>query len=303
MSSEDNNWGKFITSSAIAVLISLGVGVLGANFVYLSRINLDIFFPTDENKRPYTYKSPELFKSSQSGGGKMKGGNKMSGGGLCGEPIDFGDSVLLKNKYFRGIFEYGFPYNMINDGSSIVALLKNWLGSNVMYSNIWLRDSIQFIITVLVSICALTPQPFTSLIPFILGPIILAIFAIMTSIWMLPTLVSMFWNEKELSGNIITILGLLFGYTWAFAAILSVIQSIEVIFKSLFLPLMLSPRKIFEIMGNRYNSYYLSLVLFTLIIAAAFSNLNIIVAVVMLLVFLPNLIPPGMNPFKSKPAN
>ena len=49
-----NNWKSFgmsVVSSFCTVLI---IGLLGANFVYYTRINLDLFFPSDLDQRPYT---------------------------------------------------------------------------------------------------------------------------------------------------------------------------------------------------------------------------------------------------------
>ena len=55
-----------------------------------------------------------------------------------------------------------------------------------------------------------------------------------------------------------------------------------------------------EIMGNKYNSYYLTILLLVSVIMAAFAELNSITAIVMTLVFLSSLIPPGMNPMAKK---
>ena len=84
---KENDWGLFgmnVLSSLCTVLV---IGFLGANFVYYTRINLDSFFPSDIDQRPYTdenkngNKLPPLFSNNtnQQGGKKMKGGSKTTG--------------------------------------------------------------------------------------------------------------------------------------------------------------------------------------------------------------------------------
>jgi hypothetical protein len=77
---------------------------------------------------------------------------------------------------------------------------------------------------------------------------------------------------------------------------------IGVMFSFILLPPMLNGKKIMEIMGEKFNSYYLTVLFLILVIVAAFTNLNPIIAIVMALVFARHLIPPGMNPFEKKAA-
>ena len=81
---------------------------------------------------------------------------------------------------------------------------------------------------------------------------------------------------------------------------LSFIQMIGVMFSFVLLPPMLNGKKIMEIMGEKFNSYYLTVLFLILVIVSAFTNLNPIIAVVMALVFAKHLIPPGLNPFEKK---
>ena len=304
-STKENNWKTFGVQTLQAFINILIIGLLSANFVYFTRINLDLFFPTEVNQRPYANetkngpKLPPLFKDKS---GEMKGGKKMMGGtsGGCGAPIDFTQSPLFDNKYFRGMFEYGFPYSMESKEDTFGGIITNWYSNKVKYSYVWLRLFIKAVINFMGSTCAMVPESMQAIIPFVLGPLAVSIILLVVSFWWIPTLISIFWNENQDWGMFISILGLFFGWTWSIPIILSFIQMIGVIFSFTLLPVFLNGKKIMEIMGNKYNSYYLTVLLLISIIMAAFSQLNIITAIVMTLVFLPSLIPPGMNPMAKK---
>ena len=296
-----NNWGKFISKVFSAFFSILIIGILGANFVYMTRINLDLFFPSDVSQRPYTdenkigNKLPSLFPQLQRGGKKMKGGAGPPGS--CGEPIDFTQSPLFKNKYFSGMFEYGFPYSMNSEEYTFGGIISNWFVNKVQYSYAWLRQTIKIIVDFVGSTCALVPESMQSIVPFIFGPFVLSLIILLASLWWIPTMVSFFWNENSDWGLIISIIGLFLGWTWFLPVILTFFQVFAVIFSFTILPVMLNGKKIMEIMGSKFNSYYLLVSLLLMIIGAAFADLNIVIAIVMTIVFLPSFIPPGMNPF------
>lgn len=296
---KENNWGLFgmnVLSSLCTVLV---IGFLGANFVYYTRINLDSFFPSDIDQRPYTdenkngNKLPPLFSNNtnQQGGKKMKGGSKTTG---CGIPIDFTESPLLDNKYFRGTFDYGIPYQNRDNG-----FIPTWISNKTKHSYSQLRHFVKMIIDLVASTCVMVPESMKDIVPFILGPFVIGLIILVTSFWWIPTLISIFWNENQDWGLVISIVGLFFGWTWATSAILSVFQIIGILFSFILLPVLLNPKKIIEIIGNAYNSYYLLLLLFILITVAAFTYLNAAVAVPMLLVFLYGLKPQSATPNKE----
>ena len=52
-STKENNWKTFGLQVLQAFINVLIIGLLSANFVYFTRINLDLFFPTEVNQRPY----------------------------------------------------------------------------------------------------------------------------------------------------------------------------------------------------------------------------------------------------------
>jgi hypothetical protein len=301
-----NNWGGFLSASVSALITVLLIGLLGANFVYLTRINKDLFFPTDPTQRPYTDKNkqgnklPPMFgKSTETGNINQSGGGDVGG---CGIPIDIKKSKLFDNKYFRGTFEYGFPYSMESEAETFGGVISNWFSNKVKYSYIWLRTVEKSIITFFESFCAMTPESANDIVPFILGPIVIQLIFLITSIWYLPSLVSVFWNEDPNNkyGIWISILGLFLGWTWAVPMMTSFVQIFSTMFKFVLLPVMMNSKDIINIMGKTFNAWWLKTIFFAMVSAAAFKNLDLIIAIIMLIVFIPHFIPPGMNPLSKK---
>lgn len=306
--SKENEWGLFGMKVLQIFIHILIVGLLGANFVYFTRINLDLFFPSEPTQRPYVnetkkgIKLPAIFSTSGKESSKKAPEKKNTGGGSCGAPIDFTESKLFENKYFSGMFKYGFPYSMESKEDTFGGIISNWFVNKVKYSYVWLRQVIKVIIEFTGSTCAMAPDSMKSIVPFIFGPMAMMLIIFIASMWWIPTLVSVFWNENQDWGMWISIAGLFFGWTWFLPIVLSFIQMIGVMFSFILLPPMLNGKKIMEIMGEKFNSYYLTVLFLILVIVAAFTNLNPIIAVVMALVFAKHLIPPGMNPFEKKAA-
>jgi hypothetical protein len=308
-----NNWKTFGVSVLTSFCIVLIVGLLGANFVYYTRINLDLFFPSDVNQRPYTdedkagNKLPPLFSKSTNNEGVLsatqKGGKKMKGGSnsnSCGAPIDFTESNLFDNKYFSGMFEYGFPYSMESRERTFGSTIANWFPNKAKYSYSLLRRFVKGMFGFIGSTCSLVPESMKDIVPFVLGPIVFGIIILVASFWWIPTLVSVFWNENQNWGFFISILGLFFGWTWSVPVILTFFQVFGLIFSFVLLPVMLNSKKIMEIMGNKFNSYYLLLLFFIMTIVSAFTNLQTMIALPMVLIFLiGGLIPPSVNPLNK----
>jgi hypothetical protein len=293
-----NNWSGFLSASVSALFTVLIIGLLGANFVYLTRINKDLFFPTDPVQRPYTDKNkqgnklPPLFNVKQSGGGIVG----------CGMPIDMTKSKLLDNKYFRGTFEYGFPYSMESEAETFGGVLSNWFSNKVKYSYVWLRTVEKTIISFFESFCAMSPDSAKDIVPFILGPFVIQLIFFITSMWYFPALVSVFWNEDANSkyGIWISILGLFFGWTWFVPMMTSFVQIFSALYKFILLPVMMNSGDIINIMGKTFNAWWLKAIFFIMVSSAAFKNLDLMIAIIMLIVFIPHFIPPGMNPLSKK---
>jgi|UniRef100_A0A6C0CKB8 hypothetical protein len=299
--SEDNNWSGFLKSVLRAFITVLIIGFLGANFVYLTRIDLDLWFPVESSLSPYEEK-PTLEE-------KAEFFNRLPKGGGCGIPIDTTKSKLWSNKYFRGMFDHGWPYTLAEDDDdeewlSFGEIVSFWFMRAVKYSYIWLRTVIQTVISFSSSFCELMPEQGKDIIPFIIGPFVLMLLISIASMWYIPSLISIFvystggWNLAW------SIVGLFFGWTWIVPLFTSFAQSIGLMFKLLLLPIMLDSKKLIEIMGHKWNIYFMGFVFFALCISAAFTNLNLTVAIVMSLIFALNFIPPSLNPMtKSNKVN
>lgn len=296
-----NNWGTFFNSVWQSLVVIILIGVLGGNFVYLTRIDIDYFFPTDSSQRPYTDKNkngnllPPLFNLKDIDGDiEMTGG----GGGGCGTPIDISKSPLLKNKYFRDSFEYGFPYSLETpDNDTFGGVLGNWFSNKVKYSYIWLRTVEKTIVSFMSSLCAMSPDAASDIVPFILGPLVIKVILLITSMWFLPAMVSVFWNgnPKNPYDIWISIIGLFCGWTWIVPMVTTLVQIFTSMFKLIVLPLMLNLREIFKIMGRPFNAWWLKIIFFILVVASAFKNLESYVAIPILIVFLFNALPPGVK--------
>jgi hypothetical protein len=138
------------------------------------------------------------------------------------------------------------------------------------------------------------------IVPFILGPFVIVFIILITSLWWLPTLVSVFMNETQKWGWIISILGLFFGWTWLVTASILPVQILGVLFTFILLPVILNGKKIIEIMGNEYNSYYLGVLFLISTIVVSFINLSYWTAVPLSIVCLYGLIPPGLRGQSNK---
>jgi len=299
-----NDWRGFLSATLKALTTVLLLGILGANFVYLTRINTDLFFPSDPEQRPYTDKNkngsvlPPLFGEKNI---NMTGGNGNLSG--CGIHIDIKTSKLLENKYFRGTFDYGFPYSMetSNEHKTFVETMTSWFSNKVKYSYIWLRVVEKTIISFFESFCAMSPDSMRDIIPFILGPYIIHFIFFMTSFWFIPSMISVFVNEdvNNRFGIWISILGLFLGWTWLVPFITSFVQIFTSMFKFVVLPVIMNPKDIINIIGKTFNAWWLKIIFFMLVISAAFKHLNLTISIIMLIVFVIQSIPPGMNPMSK----
>lgn len=296
----ENKIGAFVKDVVSALIQVLILGILGANFVFLTRLDLDMLFPTDIEKRPYTDKNragnelPELCpgKKPMNGGRKtkQKGGSKGMG---CGDFIDICDSKLFENNYFKNMFDYGFPYTLESKEETFGGIIGNWFANKVKYSYVWLRTVLNMIISFSSSFCAMVPEKAKDIVPFIIGPIAIFLLLGISSMWYIPSLISVFWNENQKwKGFGISFVGLFFGWTWLVPLLTSFVQMFCLMFKLILLPIMLNAKTIINIMGNEWNTFYLKLIFFIFCIISAFKNLNLYVAIAMSIVFFINMLPP-----------
>jgi hypothetical protein len=267
-----NNWGGFMIYFAIILGTIIGMAIFGANFVYFTRINLNMMFPTKVDEKPYG----TMDWSSHTN-------NNKCGSAITGL-LDVNDSYTAKL-----LFNHGFPYNIekSTDDSSYWNKFCNWVVENITNSYLWQREFIQFMINFVGSSCKSVDDSRKDIVPFILGPLCVVTIIIVTSLWWIPTLVSVFYNNnKGLWVTLFSILGLLFGWTWILIALLTIVQILGVLFTFTVLPTMLNSKDILTIISEKYNSYYLFVLLLISLTVAAFINFNAWTTVPMLLVFI-----------------
>ena len=100
--SKDNNWRDFTFFVLYGFIITLGVGVFGSNFIFLSTTdNLEYFLPTNESS---------YFKPEQLGGGY---------------------ACMRKPSGFKGVKLGNWPYSMRKSGyfHGIFQSFKNWIAN------------------------------------------------------------------------------------------------------------------------------------------------------------------------------
>jgi len=270
---------RFFIYIIISFIIVCFTGLLGANFTFLTKLSkesLDKLFPVDENKPPYS-------------GEKQTGGNSK---------INITKNKLVAEPFFsEALFDYGFPYSMENkDSSGFLSNLGNWLVNKITYSNIWLNSSIRKILEFIGQVDAFIPISFQELIPFILGPLSIGIIICISALWWLPTLISTFMEETGgKNATIISVVGLFFGWTWLIPVLISIAQVCSVLFKFILLPGLLSGKSqenekrgnyLLDIISNKYNMYYMSILFCILSSISAFINFDTPQAIVMLIVFI-----------------
>ena len=259
----------------IWLLVVLVIGWFGSNFVYLTRIDLDMFLPTDTDKKPYTRFSndtTEIEATSSKKGGSVSGSGSGSGSssknyvggsvgaasGICGTPIDFTKGSMYTNMIGEQMFGYGYPYNTNTKDSSIGSFVNSWISNKVKYSYVWLRSFLKSVIRFFEKTCGLLPESMADIIPFVVGPIVIPlIIGIVSTIWGLVNLVSFFWNEDQGWKGLLTTCWIL--PTFIMLVCLHFIQTIGVMFKLTLLPVFLNPSKILEIMDRKFNSFYMLL--------------------------------------------
>jgi len=306
--SKGNYIGPFIRDIILALIHVIIIGFLGANFVFLTRVNLEMFFPSDVDERPYTDKNKagnklpslcgiKLIEQRDSEFGQYGGRKKRQEGGAtkatgCGNFINICESKLFDNKYFEGMFDYGFPYTLETKEETFGGIITSWFANKVKYSYIWLRSVLKAIIEFTSSFCAMVPEEAKDIVPFVLGPFCVFILLAVSSVWYIPSLVSVFWNEDSQWGMIISIIGLFLGWTWIVPLLTSFVQMFGLMFKLILLPLMINPKELVNIMGNKWNTFYMKLIFYILCSISAFKNLETFPAIAMTIIFLINMIPP-----------
>lgn len=199
-SSVSQDWvgfGKDIFKYFIMVLVWI---LIGANLVYFSKLNLEVFFPTDETCTPYANKICELR------------GDKSS------DNINY---VLNK----CGLRSYGFPYTGLNNGE--LYGLYNFFSSGAAYSYTSGRHILQTILNFFneEEVLVMASAPFIIMLLCLVQPIFTII----------STIIGQFKSYHGIFWSIILFWVILF---WPVG--LSLVQHIQLIVTLLFIPPMVN---------------------------------------------------------------
>jgi|LauGreDrversion4_2_1035121.scaffolds.fasta_scaffold00900_9 hypothetical protein len=242
---------KALIRLGICLIAVILIGWMGANLVYLTRIDLDQFLPTDVDKKPYTDVSIERDVSPNQTGNVE--------GGACGVPIDFTKSSIYTKLLGKSMFDYGYPYNTNTSDHTISCFINAWISNKVKYSNIWLRSFIKSVVNIFESTCLILPESMLDILSFIIGPIVIPIIiGVVSTFWWIANLISFILNEDQGWKGFLTTIFCFFP-TMILLFILHFVQIFEVMFKLTLLPVLLNPSKIMEIMDRKYNSFYMLL--------------------------------------------
>lgn len=264
----DNNWKGFVIGIFNSIVASLICALLGTNFSFLTRIDLDKMFPSDTRLRPYNdigknyVKLPPYFYNQQS---------KSS----CGASISINNEKVLNNKFLLGLFDYGFPYNLLNnsDDISFGESFFNWFANIIEYSYVWQRTIIKKFFNFTDGICGLSEN--NNAVPFMIGLILVPIFiAILSHVWWIGTMISTFFNAKTWFQIIVSSIGCLFGYTWFIAIILNFVQAFGLIFRFVLMPPLFNWSEWKKIVRSKEVFFIIMFIFSAFMISAAFTNLD-----------------------------
>jgi hypothetical protein len=268
---EKNKWVSFGISIIINILIIFFIGIIGANFIYMtSAVNkvdtsgvtlLEKLLPTDE----YHY-FPQ--------GGALKGG-------ACSSSKEY--STNWTNLSNIGIGNKGgWPYSMYNPngGYGIVQNFKNWFAKSIADSYITNRGLLQKWLGVF-SPDKEEKNKFSNetFQMFIIAPLMFLVFPFISLF-----IYSSSWFSEFKSGVGFTVVGMFLCYSWCTTATVSFIQSIQYLLTFLVLPLIADFKRVKKIIGCNVKS--LSLLFGLLVCSSAFSYLDNTVSVTMFVVYL-----------------
>jgi hypothetical protein len=280
----ENSWAEFGISIVKNIIVTLIIGVLGANFIYLTsaesrsigsggRTLLDYFLPTDD---------------------AAYGPMPIIGGARCSKNIDIKVNEKLLKKFGIGMTN-SWPYKQyrdIEDGDSFTtklwktfinwfakstadsyitnrSLLKKWLDvfsysidSNEENENIFSNETFQM---------------------FIASPLMILAFPLIIIFIYFSSWFSMFkkgWKPA--------LIGLFLIYSWVIPLGVTFVQSFQYLFTFMFIPLFADIKGVKKIFGCNVKG--LSIFFGLLICSSAFTYLNTTISVTMFVVYLLMLI-------------
>jgi hypothetical protein len=279
-----NKWGAFATSVLGSFIFTLIVGVLGANFIFLSSINdnlKDVFFPIKEFISPN-----KSNQNGQNGGSKKK---KFMGGDNNG-PISTSEECNKKfsetnksNLNSIGIGK-GWPYTMKNDTKvSIKGTFTDWFANTIEGSYITNRGFLRSWLELFEPPKEKSESNIFSnetFKMFFITPLTLLFTPLVLIFGFVFTFISTFDFNKHLGWSLI---GLFFGLSCSISAGVSFLQFMQYFLTFTLLPLYSNSADIKNILKCHANALSYLFGLFVCI--NAFSSLDSMTAIVMTVVY------------------
>lgn len=229
------NWKRFAYLSLFSFLIILGVGLLGANFMYITSLtptSLDRLLPS---------KDTDYFDESV-----------LKGGGASGIDSDYScssgsgtGSLGAFNNSFSFLPSKGFPYSMKKPSAALESFplkFKNWFANTCAESFMTSRSILKMWLRLFSKNSALGNHTIQMLF---IAPLTLSLGSGIAFIVGLFSTILALYNSSGFLGLMV---GFLLLYNFVFISTLSTIQVILFIMTFLFLPLILDFKKVIHIL-------------------------------------------------------
>lgn len=255
-----NDWKGFGLDMIKNVIYIVLWGIIGANFIFISRSNLDAWFPTNPNVPPY------FDPSKQSGFyGKAEDYTPTSTVKLDKDESEMLNDTLKMNKV-------GFPYNKITDKLGFMDILGNYYGQSARFSYTTSRNIIKSILSFFSG-----GQNKKEIALFLIGfPLF-----VMSAVFFLPFFIGAFTAfigqlTTGKFGILYFFVILFFGIPFLWSFIIGGLQYLQYLITFTLIPPITNFEKVLRIIGGRAG---MLLGLFTaLIIYSAFKRLDPIIA-------------------------
>jgi len=159
-SGKKSDWKKFGMSLLNDLIFTIIIGFIGANFVYMSLVDLNLFFPSDPAKLPYKNainlksKLKGIFSIFKGGAGEDSSSQKINdvtSKSVCdnlSKLLDDSSGEKMKQLLVKlGFNEVGFPYSLVTDKSGLLATYGNSIGTATISSYVFSRGILKRVLS------------------------------------------------------------------------------------------------------------------------------------------------------------
>lgn len=298
---KESNWVNFGVNVVYNFILTLCIGILGANFIFLSS-STSAFLETIIPKNSDSYFTER--KPGTTTGGAGSTGATGAGAAGASDSARGGENYAANNCNTRNTSNVGFnifdfnktgtwPYNLRDPTAGPINFIQKFL--NWVIETIYGGYSInRGFLQSWLSIFSKKNPGFISndvFIMLIIAPLTLIAAPLALGFGFFSSLFSSFFigytknnNDMSKSGWIWALIGLFLGYTWIITSTISIVQFIQYILLFTLLPLLKNFTKIKDIL--HCNITALGLLFGVLVCGSAYAHLDNITASVMLVVFI-----------------